>query len=96
MWSQDGTELLATFGGQDTFYGVQVDPATGDESKLPSLRRGRYPLPTIPAALSRDGSTILGSAAPADAFDGTVVTLPYAGGKPTVLVKHALDPDWNR
>ena len=31
----------------------------------------------------------------ADAFEGDVYTVPYGGGAPTRIVKHAIDPDWN-
>jgi hypothetical protein len=28
--------------------------------------------------------------------EGTVVSVPFKGGRPTVLVKNAFEPDWNR
>ncbi|MEA2126568.1 MAG: tricorn protease [Solirubrobacteraceae bacterium] len=94
IWSLDGTKLLADFVGQDTFYGVKVDPVTGEEHKVASLRRGDFKLPVTPTAISDDGMTILGYAGYADSSDGYVITVPYAGGKPKVIVKHAIDPDW--
>jgi Tol biopolymer transport system component len=93
IWSLDGTKLVAVFGGQDTFYGVKVDPNTGAETKMRSIGK-RYKVPLVPAALSNDGQTILAYSGYVDAFEGDVYTIPYAGGKPTRIVRHAIDPDW--
>jgi Tol biopolymer transport system component len=98
LWSTDGTKLVAEFGGQDTFYGVKVDPVTGEEQKLRSIKMGSgrrsFRVPLVPAALSRDGQTILAYSGYIDSFEGDIYTLPYAGGKPTRIVRHAIDPDW--
>ncbi len=95
IWSLDGARLVALFGGQDTIYGVKVDPVTGEEQKLRSIRvRRRYKVPLVPAALSDDGQTVLAYTGYIDAFEGDVYTVPYAGGKPTRIVRHAIDPDW--
>jgi hypothetical protein len=91
-WSADGTRLLAEFGGQDTSYAETVDPATGVARKVGRARDG-----IVGYDLSADGSTILattGGYDPSDAHD--VVTIPYAGGRPTVLVRDAFSPDWTR
>jgi Tol biopolymer transport system component len=91
-WSADGTRLLAEFGGQDTSYAQTVDPATG------AVRRvGRRADGIVGYDLSADGTTILattGGPDPGDPHD--VVTIPYAGGTPTVLVTSAFNPDWTR
>jgi Tol biopolymer transport system component len=93
-WSSDGTELLTEFGGQDTSYAETVDPRTGGGRVLTNLSKTNF----IGAALSHDGRTILGVIG----FEGdppamhTIVTIPYAGGAPKVLVRAAGDPDWNR
>jgi Tol biopolymer transport system component len=91
-WSADGTHLLGQFGGQDTVFAQTIDPATG---KVKTVWREQESI--IGAALSRDGSTIL---AMRGAFEPTtqteVVTVPYSGGRPHVLVRHAWSPDWNR
>jgi Tol biopolymer transport system component len=98
IWSLDGTKLVADFGGQDTFYGVKVDPVTGEETKLRTIKMGSgksaYRVPLVPAALSHDGQTILAYSGYIDDFQGDIYTLPYAGGKPTRIVRHAIDPDW--
>lgn len=92
-FSADGARLLAQFGGQDTSYAVTVDPATGHERVLGRRAENGY----LATALSRDGRRILASTGgfdPANRSD--VVSLPYAGGRPTVLVRRADLPDWNR
>jgi Tol biopolymer transport system component len=91
-WSADSTRLLAEFGGQDTSYAETVDPATGIVN-----RAGRRADGIVGYDLSADGTTILattGGYDPADPHD--VVTLPYTGGTPAVLVKNAFSPDWTR
>ncbi|MFN8202429.1 MAG: hypothetical protein U0S48_07690 [Solirubrobacteraceae bacterium] len=90
-WSADGTRLLAQFGGQDTTYPVAVDPATGRQRKLGSATENGMDA----TGLSRDGTTVLG-AYPAFDDDPSVATVPYAGGRATVLVRHATMPSWNR
>jgi Tol biopolymer transport system component len=91
-WSADGSRLLGQFGGQDTVFAQTVDPMTGRARTV-----GRQAESIIGAALSRDGSTIL---ATRGAFEDTtrtqVVTVPYTGGTPQVVVRHGWSPDWNR
>ena len=91
-WSADGTRLLGQFGGQDTVFAQTVDPMTGRARTV-----GREAESIIGAALSRDGSTIL---ATRGAFEDTsqtqVMTVPYGGGAPHVIVRHGWSPDWNR
>lgn len=93
QFSADGTRLLTQFGGQDTSYAVTVNPSTGKERVIgPKAENGYYA-----TALSKDGSTILvatGGFDPGNRHD--VATVPYAGGRPTVLVRNAFLPDWNR
>jgi Tol biopolymer transport system component len=93
-WSESGKQLLAEFGGQDTSYAVTVDPNTGKEKTLTKEREIGF----VGAALSKDGSTVLGSVGE---FEGNVAgrkvqTIPYAGGKPKTLVANASEPDWSR
>ena len=92
-WSADGTRLLAEFGGQDTSYAETVDPATGKVAQASAAPRDGI----VGYDLCADGSTILattGGYDPCDAHD--VVTIPYTGGRPTVLVRDAFSPDWTR
>lgn len=93
-WSQDGMRLLTEFGGQDTSYAVVVNPKSGKERTLTREREIGF----VGAAISRDGSTVLGSVGE---FEGNargrkVLTIPYAGGKPKLLVANASEPDWSR
>jgi len=92
QWSADGKRLLTEFGGQDTSYAVTVNPQTGAERTLTKEReRG-----LVGAALSADGATVLGATGGAEPGPGhDVVTVPYAGGKVTVLVHNAFEPDWS-
>jgi Tol biopolymer transport system component len=90
-WSDDGTRLLAQFGGQDTTYAVTVNPATGRERIV-----GRASQSIVGTALSHDGSTIL--AYTGGAFEDpklqNTITAPYIGGTPKLLVRRAYFSDW--
>jgi Tol biopolymer transport system component len=88
-WSADGTRLLAQFSGQDTTRAVGVDVATGAEHVIgPNTEFG-----LSGTALTADGATVLGTAGPPDAA-GDVVTTPWAGRTPKVLVRQANSPAW--
>ena len=91
-WSADGTRLLTEFGGQDTAYAVAVDPVTGKEKVIGKKSEG-----FLASALSKDGTTILGSSGGFE-WPGQprVVTAPYTGGKTTTLIARGYSPDWNR
>lgn len=92
-WSSNGTRLLAEFGGQDTSYAVTVNPKTGAERALTKERE----VGLVGTALSRDGKFVLGSIGGFEPGPGhKVVSIPYAGGKPTVLANNASEPDWSR
>jgi Tol biopolymer transport system component len=91
--SENGNRLLAEFGGQDQSYGVAVSLVTGSEKSLsPKNSETGF----MGAAISPDGSTVLGTEGLG--FGGNthpkVVTLPWGGGKPKVLVKGAYAPSW--
>jgi Tol biopolymer transport system component len=91
--SADGRRLLAEFVGQDTSVGFAVNPATGRTRALSKdMETG-----LVATALSADGRTVLGMTGGADPSNRhDVVTVPYAGGRPTVLVKRAAYPSWTR
>jgi Tol biopolymer transport system component len=92
-WSADGKRLLAEFGGQDTSYAVTVNPRTGAERTLTPQREVGF----VGTALSADGSLVLGSLGGFEPGPGhEVVSIPYRGGKPTVLARNAAEPDWSR
>jgi Tol biopolymer transport system component len=92
VWSIDGTRLVAQFGGQDTSYAVAIDPVSGRQHGLgPQAELG-----ILASAISRDGALVLGAT---QSFGGPprpkVVTVPWTGGRPSVLVRNATAPDWN-
>lgn len=94
QWSASGSRLLTEFGGQDTSYAVTVNPATGAQHRPVGGHAG-YGFAAV--ALSSDGTTILGTTGgyePSPNHD--VVTVPYAGGKPKIVVRDAYEPAWNR
>lgn len=93
-WSADGNRLLTEFQGQDTSYAVVVNPDTGAQRPVAGTGETGF----IGTDLSADGSLVLG-------FNGgfapslqnqKVQTVPYAGGEPKTLVKHAFEPSWSR
>lgn len=92
-WSTSGNQLLTEYGGQDTSYAVAVDPKTGAERALTKEREVGF----IGTALSSDGSSVLGWLGGFEPGPNKkVVSIPYKGGKPRVLVTNAAEPDWNR
>jgi Tol biopolymer transport system component len=92
-WSADGTRLLAEFEGQDTSYAVTVNPKTGAQQPVAEAGENGF----VGTALSADGKQVLGFTGGFDPSGGhKVVTVPYAGGKPKVLAKNGLEPDWSR
>jgi hypothetical protein len=92
-WSADGSRLLAEFEGQDTSYAVTVNPKTGAQRPVAEAGESGF----VGTALSADGKQVLGFTGGFDPGGGhKVVTVPYNGGKPEVLAKNALEPDWSR
>jgi hypothetical protein len=91
--SADAKRLLAEFTGQDTAVGFAVNPLTGRTRSLAPRRGSGF----VGTDISADGRTVLGTTGGPDPGDRQdVVSMPWAGGKPTVLVKRATSPDWNR
>ncbi|HWT89692.1 MAG TPA: hypothetical protein VN179_01125 [Solirubrobacterales bacterium] len=92
-WSADGTRLLAEFEGQDTSYAVVVNPRTG--AQRPVAEKGENGF--VGTALSADGKQVLGFTGGFDPIgDHHVAAVPYDGGKPKILARNALEPDWSR
>lgn len=92
-WSASGSRLLAEFEGQDLSYAVKVNPETGGQKPVGKAGEQGF----VGTALSNDGRFVLGFEGgfdPGNSHD--VVTIPYAGGKPKLLVKNAFEPDWSR
>lgn len=93
-FSADGSKLLAQFVGQDTSEAWAVSVASGRARRL-TPKGARLPLQA--AGLSTDGATVLVNEGGVDgpASEGNVATLPFAGGRSTVLVAHGSQASWN-
>lgn len=91
--SSDAARMLAVFSGQDTEVGFTVALRNG---KTRALSRD-FENGLVGFDLSADGKRILahtGGPDPMAAHD--VVSVPYRGGKPKLLVAGAAYPDWTR
>jgi hypothetical protein len=93
-FSADGAKLLAQFVGQDTSEAWTVSVASGRARRL-TPRGARLPLQA--AGMTSDGGTVLVNEGGVDgpASEGRVATLPFAGGRSTVLVAHGSQASWN-
>jgi hypothetical protein len=92
-FSAAGDRLLAEFEGQDTSEAWTVRVPSGRVRRL--TVRGQAVQGT---GISRDGRTVL---IEQGAFEnppsrGRVASIPFAGGRPRVLVAHGAQPSWNR
>ena len=91
--SSDGRRLLSVFSGQNTEVGFTVQTRTGRTRALSrNFERG-----IVGYDLSADGKRILahtGGWDPSAAHD--VVSVPFEGGRPKLLVESAAYPDWTR
>jgi hypothetical protein len=87
-----GRHLLANFVGEDTENAVTVDLVT---HKQHNLKIGKFP--PVGYGISKDGKRVLvdtGFQSPPQ--QGTVESMPFAGGKPTVIHTHGDQPSWNK
>jgi Tol biopolymer transport system component len=92
-WSASGNQLLAEFEGQDTSYAVKVNPKTGGQKPVAQAGEQGF----VGTALSSDGKLVLGYTGGFDpGAKHDVMSVPYAGGKGTVIAKNAFEPDWSR
>jgi Tol biopolymer transport system component len=93
-FSADGTRLLAEFTGQDVTYGEGVLVSSGAVHTFGRTRSVAFGL--MAAGISRDGSTVLGATGGFEPGPNhNVVTVPFAGGPATVIVRDAFSPSWN-
>jgi hypothetical protein len=90
--SGNGGRMLAQFVGQDTSVAFRVNPETGKTKALDAdFENG-----LVGFDLTADGRTVLGhTGGPDPSAPHNVVTVPYTGGEPRVLVRRAAFPDWN-
>lgn len=88
--SSDGKRMLAEFEGEDNSEAWTVSVGSGRARELSSS-------PLLGVGLSRDGRTVLveegGLEGPA--FGDKLATVPFAGGRPRVLVAHAVQASWS-
>lgn len=93
-WSASGAQLLAQVTGEDTVYGEGVNPQSGAVHVLSPRKSIAYGL--VAVGISRDGSTVLATTGGLEPGPGhNIVTVPFVGGPPTVLVRDAFSPSWN-
>jgi hypothetical protein len=92
-FSANGSRLLSEFEGQDTSAAWTVRLPSGRARPITFRNQS-----VVGAGISRDGGTLLvdlGSfEAPPSA--GRVASIPFAGGRPKVLVAHGAQASWNR
>jgi hypothetical protein len=91
--SADGKRLLAAFTGEDTDDAYAVNLVT-HSIKLLKVKNQTV----TPWGISSDGKRVLVDFGGFEnaASAGTLETVPFGGGKPTVLVKHADFASWNQ
>jgi hypothetical protein len=91
--SADGRRMLAQFLGQDSSLAFRVNTITGKTKALDDdFENG-----LVGFDLTADGRTVLGhTGGPDPSARHNVVTMPYGGGEPEVLVRKASFPDWSR
>jgi hypothetical protein len=90
--SSNGKRLLANFVGQNTQVAFRVNTQTGKAKALDDdFENG-----LVGFDLTADGRTVLGhTGGPDPGARHNVVTVPYGGGEPRVLVRRAAFPDWS-
>jgi hypothetical protein len=92
--SANGKRLIARLEGQDSAAGFAVNPSNGKVRLL--NKKGGLENGFVATNLTANGRTVLGQTGGLDPNNKhNVVTIPYRGGKPTVLVRGATDPDWS-
>ena len=93
-WSEDGRALLSAWFTGTNAIPVTVDPVGGKIHELVDDDTSNA------VAISRDGQLALAYTYPyqggADEDSSTVLIVPYAGGKPTIVARGAGSPSWNR
>jgi len=92
-FSAGGSRLLSEFEGQDTSAAWTVRVPSGRARPIGFRNQS-----VVGAGISRDGSTLLVDLGSFEAppSSGRVASIPFAGGRPTVLVAHGAQASWNR
>jgi Tol biopolymer transport system component len=89
--SANGVDMIADFVGQDTSYAYTVNLKTHATKKL--IVSGQT---VTPWGVSKNGKRVLVVFGGFETAAGTIETLPFGGGSPTVLVAHGNFPSWNQ
>ena len=92
-FSAGGSRLLSEFEGQDTSAAWTVRVPSG--RARPIVFRNQS---VVGAGISRDGGTLLVDLGSFEGppSSGRVASIPFTGGRPTVLVAHGGQASWNR
>jgi hypothetical protein len=92
-FSADGSRLLSEFEGQDTSAAWTVRVPSGRARPI-ALRDQSV----VGAGISRDGGSLLVDLGSFESppSSGRIASIPFAGGRPTVLVAHGAQASWNR
>lgn len=92
-FSASGSRLLSEFEGQDTSAAWTVRVPSG--RARPIIFRNQS---VVGAGISRDGGTLLVDLGSFEGppSSGRVASIPFAGGRPKVLVAHGAQASWNR
>jgi len=91
-FSADGSRLLAEYEGQDTSEAWTVRVASGRAHRLTAGGRS-----AMAAGISRSGTTVLVDEGSFEEppSSGRIATLPFAGGRASVLVARGGQASWN-
>jgi Tol biopolymer transport system component len=92
-FSANGGRLLAEFEGEDTSNAYTVNVASG-RARAVSVRNDSVQA----AGISSDGSTLLLDVGGFEqsASHARIMTMPFGGGRTTLLVAHGSQASWNR
>jgi hypothetical protein len=91
--SSDGDHVLVAFVGEDTDVAYTINLATDRYRMVTGVKYGVQPW-----GISRDGKRLLVSYGgfESPSTHATIATIPFAGGKPTTLVKGGDLPSWDQ
>ena len=92
-FSASGSRLLSEFEGQDTSAAWTVRVPSGRARPITFRNQS-----VVGAGISGDGGTLLIDLGSFEAppSSGRVASIPFAGGRPKVLVAHGAQASWNR
>jgi hypothetical protein len=88
-FSADGTRLLGSLSGQDTWLAYAIDPIRGTARQVKTR--------VTPSTLTPDGRFVIGDSTGGEDFGpegANVIRVPWAGGKATVLLRNADAPSY--